>query len=78
MLSRYDILKLISEMSPATLQALFDEISDKDKDGYSLIEELDYLLSQGLIEEYEEKGSIAYKLTEAGRKELKVLGGIDS
>jgi DNA-binding PadR family transcriptional regulator len=78
MMSKYEILKAISLREPATLQSIYGELKDEDKnkeaDAGSLIEELVSLVSEGLIEEHEEDTGVTYVLTASGKKELEALG----
>ncbi len=78
MMSKYEILKAVSRREPATLQSIYGEHQEGDKDreadAGSLIDELVSLVSEGLIEEREEGAGVTYVLTASGKKELEVLG----
>ena len=74
MMSKYEILKVVSKKEPATLQSIYGELQeDREADAGSLIDELVSLLSEGLIEEHEEDAGVTYVLTELGRKTLDTL-----
>ena len=72
MMNRYEILKAISRGEPAALQSIYEEL-EEDRDGGSLIEELDSLVSEGLIEERREDAGVTYVLTALGKKKLEAL-----
>ncbi len=79
MMSKYEILKAVSRREPATLQSIYDELQEVDKDreadAGSLVDELVSLVYEGLIEEREGDAGVTYVLTESGKKRLEALGG---
>lgn len=73
-MNKYSILKVISEREPAMLQSIYEEVKEEDKDAGSLVEELDSLVSEGLIKEHKEEAGVTYALTELGKKKLDTIG----
>ncbi|HWP91617.1 MAG TPA: hypothetical protein VNN20_05425 [Thermodesulfobacteriota bacterium] len=74
MMSKYDILRAISRMEPATLQSIYDEIEKEDSDAGSLTDELVDLVSEGFVEERARgQGVLEYVLTESGKKALEAI-----
>ena len=80
-MNKYSILKVISQREPAILQSVYEEVKTilqsvyeevkkEDRDAGSLVEELDSLVSEGLIKEHTEEAKVAYVLTESGKKKL--------